>query len=129
MSWIELLSRIFEVCIIPLLGVLTAYLVQWIKAQSERLKTKTDNELQQKYLDMLEATISNCVIATNQVYVNSLKAQGAFGSVEQKKAFEKTYIAVMEILTEEAKVYLNEAVGDLQTYITAQIEAQVNLNK
>jgi hypothetical protein len=29
----------------------------------------------------------------------------------------------MTILTEEAKLYLAEAVGDLQAYITAQIEA------
>jgi hypothetical protein len=76
-----------------------------------------------KYLDMLEDTISDCVIATNQTYVETLKAQGAFGVVEQKIAFEKTYVAVMTILTEDAKVILTEALGDLQAYITAQIEA------
>lgn len=129
MNWIEMLEKIFEVCIIPLLGVLTSYLIVWIKTQSEHIKEKTNNELQQKYIDMLEGTISNCVIATNQTYVDALKAQGAFGSVEQKIAFEKTYVAIMTILTEEAKMYLTEAVGDLQAYITAQIEAQVNLNK
>jgi len=35
----------------------------------------------------------------------------------------------MTILSEDAKTYLNEAIGDLQTYIINQIEAQVNLNK
>ena len=129
MNWMEMLEKIFEVCVIPLLGILTAYLVQWIKAQSSRIQEQTDNELEKKYISMLEATISNCVIATNQTYVEALKAQGAFGTVEQKIAFEKTYVAVMTILTEEAKKYLTEAVGDLQAYITAQIEAQVNINK
>jgi hypothetical protein len=38
MNWIEMLSRIFEVCIIPLLGVLTTYLVAWVKTQSEHIK-------------------------------------------------------------------------------------------
>ena len=38
-------------------------------------------------------------------------------------------MTVMTILTDEAKLYLTEAVGDLQAYITAQIEAQVNINK
>jgi len=66
-----------------------------------------------KYITMLEGTISNCVVATNQTYVEALKAQGAFGVVEQKIAFEKTYVAIMTILTEEAKFYLAEAVGDL----------------
>lgn len=129
MNWIEMLSKIFEVCIIPLLGILTTYAVQWIKLQSQQIQEKTDNELEKKYIEMLEGTISNCVIATNQTYVESLKQQGAFGAVEQKIAFEKTYVAVMTILTDEAKKYLTEAVGDLQAYITAQIEAQVNLNK
>jgi hypothetical protein len=37
MNWMEMLSKIFEVCIIPLLGILTTYLVQWIKAQSKHI--------------------------------------------------------------------------------------------
>lgn len=126
MDWLELLQKIFDVCIIPLLGVLTAYAVQWIKLRSSQIQKTMDNEMLKKYTSMLEATISNCVIATNQTYVEALKEQNAFGSVEQKIAFEKTYVAVMEILTEEAKNYLQEMFGDLQAYITSQIEAQVN---
>ena len=129
MNWAEILTKIFELCVIPLLGILTTYLVQWIAVKKEEIKERTHNEKVNKYLDLLEGTISNCVIATNQTYVDALKAQGAFGLDEQKIAFEKTYVAVMTILTEDAKQYLNEAVGDLQEYITAQIEAQVNLNK
>lgn len=129
MDWLELLQKIFDVCIIPLLGVLTAYAVQWIKLRSSQIQKTMDNEMLKKYTSMLEATISNCVIATNQTYVEALKEQNAFGSVEQKIAFEKTYVAVMEILTEEAKNYLQEMFGDLQAYITSQIEAQVNKNK
>lgn len=129
MDWLELLQKIFDVCIIPLLGVLTTYLVQWIKLRSSQIQKTMDNELLKKYTSMLEDTISNCVIATNQTYVEALKEQNAFGSVEQKIAFEKTYVAVMEILTEEAKNYLQEVFGDLQAYITSQIEAQVNKNK
>ena len=30
MNWMEMLQKIFEVCIIPLLGILTAYLVAFI---------------------------------------------------------------------------------------------------
>lgn len=126
MDWLELLQKIFDVCIIPLLGVLTAYAVQWIKLQSSHMQKTMDNEMLKKYTSMLEATISNCVIATNQTYVEALKEQNAFGSVEQKIAFEKTFVAVMEILTDEAKDYLQEVFGDLQAYITSQIEAQVN---
>ena len=74
---------------------------------------------------MLDTTITDCIRATNQTYVNSLKEQGAFDKEAQKKAFKQTYDAVMAILTEDAKEYLNEAINDLNTYITNKIESGV----
>lgn len=126
---IEMLNEIFEVCIIPLLGVLTAYLVKFINAKSAELASSRQNELERKYITMLNDTITDCVIATTQTYVDSLKKQGAFDADAQKMAFTMTYTSVMNLLTEEATEYLNEAVGDLNLYITQKIEAEVNLNK
>ena len=129
MEWLILLADIFEVCVIPLLGVLTAYLVAFIRSKSKELAVKTDSELAQKYITMLGETISACVIATNQTYVENLKKDQIFDAEAQKEAFQKTYDAVMAVLTEEAKVYLANAYGDLNTYITNKIEAEVKLNK
>ena len=78
---------------------------------------------------MLAVTIENCVIATNQTYVEALKAAGKFDAEAQKTAFNMTKNAVMAILSDEAKKYLETAVGDLNEYITQQIEAAVNVNK
>lgn len=128
-QYTELIKQIFEVCLFPLLGVLTTFLIIFISKKAQELKATTDNELYHKYIDMLEQTIINCVIATNQTYVDALKAEGKFDAEAQKIAFQKTYDSVMAILSEDAKSYLNEAIGDLQTYIINQIEAQVNLNK
>ena len=129
MDYAELIKQIFEICLFPLLGILTTFLIIFISKKAQELKATTDNELYHKYIDMLEQTIINCVIATNQTYVDALKAEGKFDAEAQKIAFQKTYDSVMAILSEDAKSYLNEAIGDLQTYIINQIEAQVNLNK
>lgn len=129
MDTMTLLQQIFQVCIIPLLGVLTTYLVVFIKNKTEELKKTTDNELYQKYMDMLSETIVNCVIATNQTYVEALKNKNAFDAEAQKKAFEMTYQSVMNILSQDAIEFLNNAVGDLDAYIRRMIEAQVNVNK
>ena len=129
MEIMDLITQIFEVCIIPLMGILTAYFVKWIGVKTEELKEETKNEKTEKYLNMLNNTITNCVIATTQTYVDTLKARGAFDMEAQKTAFTMTYEAVAKLLTDEATEYLNEAVGDLNLYITQKIEAEVNLNK
>lgn len=129
MDWLNILQQIFELCIIPLLAIITRSLVIYISTKKDELKSKTDNELAKKYLDLLNETIANCVIATNQTYVEALKKGNAFTADAQKAAFEKTYQAVIATLSEEAQKYLPEVVGDLQTYITQKIEASVNQNK
>lgn len=129
MDWLNILQQIFELCVIPLLAIITRSLVIYISTKKDELKNKTDNELAKKYLDLLNDTIANCVIATNQTYVEALKKENAFTADAQKAAFEKTYQAVIATLSEEAQKYLPEVVGDLQTYITQKIEANVNQNK
>ena len=125
----QLIAQIFQICIIPLLGILTTFLVAWIKSKKDALKQQTDSELAKKYLDMLDNTITDCVIAMNQTYVNSLKQQGKFDSEAQKKAFTDVYNKVIAILGQDAIKYLNSAVGDLNEYISSKIEKEVNTNK
>ena len=129
MDYVEMLTQIFQVCIVPLLGILTTFLVQLIKTKQAELVAKTDSEMNKKYMDMLTDTITKCVIATNQTYVDALKNQNAFTKEAQEEAFIKTSSAVLTILSEDAKEYLNETLGDLNAYITTQIEAQVNAYK
>lgn len=129
MEWMALLQQIFELCIVPLLGVVTAYIVSYIKAKTKELNTNNSNEILTKYLTMLSDTVCDCVIATNQTYVNSLKDQNAFDADAQKKAFEMTYDAVVNVLSADAKEYLTNVYGDLSIYITNMIEAEVNRNK
>lgn len=124
-----LLAEIMEVVVIPLLGILTAYAVRWINAKTNEIAAKRESDLENKYLYMLSETITSCVIATTQTYVSTLKSKGEFTAEAQKEAFNQTYNAVMSILTEDAKEYLTEALGDLELYITQKIEAEVNNNK
>ena len=129
MDWAEILQNLFVVVIIPLLGLITKYIVQFFMVKNEEIKATTDNEIFKKYFDMLNKTITNCVIATNQTYVDALKDKNAFTAEAQKEALQKTYNAIMAILSEDAKDYLTNATGDLQGYIMNLIEAQVKENK
>jgi hypothetical protein len=125
----ELTSQLFQIVLIPLLGALTAFAVKWIKARTEAIQTTTENETLDKYLSMLSATVIDCVMATNQTYVETLKKQGSFDEEAQKEAFKQTYVAVLTILGDDAKDYLTAAVGDFHTYLTKLIEAEVKRAK
>ena len=129
MEWLPLLYEILQVCVIPLLGVLTAYVVKFINMKSVEIQANVDNDMADKYIAMVADTVSACVIATNQTYVEALKKQGKFDKEAQKEAFELTYNAVMAVLTDEAKHYLAAIYGDLTAYITTRIEAEVNVSK
>lgn len=129
MEWMDMLQQILEVCVIPLLGILTAYIVTFVNVKKEELKATTANATAQKYMDMIAQTISDCVIATNQTYVEALKKDNAFTEEAQKKAFEDTYQAVLAILSDDAKEYIAESFGDIQIYLINKIEAEVNIQK
>jgi hypothetical protein len=129
MDWMNLLYDIFDLCIIPLFGVLVAYVVKYINAKGNEIAANVDSELASKYIVMLTTTIADCVIATNQTYVEALKKEGKFDKDAQAKAFQMTYDAVMDILTDDAKEYLANFYGDLTLYLTKRIEAEVVANK
>lgn len=125
MDFNQIITIVFTVAVIPCLGILTAWLVSFINKKKEELKTKVDNELLQKYMDMLARTVSTCVVATNQTYVNTLKQKDEFGIEAQKAAFKMTFDNIMSILSEEAINYLTTFCGDITATVSNMIEHDV----
>ena len=126
---VEIISAVFELCILPLLLILTKYAVQFIGVKTKELTAKSDSDREKKYITMISTTVSDCVIATNQTYVESLKKQGKFDKEAQIVAFNKTKEAVLQILSADAIEYIHETTNDVDVYLTQLIEAQVNKTK
>lgn len=129
MNWTELLQQILEICIIPLLGVLTTFLIGYIKEKKDALICETDNANKQKYIELLANIITDCVRATNQTYVEALKKENAFTPEAQKEAFARTYKAIFEIIDQNMLEMLTYIYGDVETYIRQKIESAVNWEK
>ena len=129
MDYTYVLKQIFELLVFPVLSIAGIYLTYFIGTKISELKQKTNNDLINKYLDILDEVVTNAVLATTQTYVDSLKKQGKFDAEAQKVAFKQTYDAVMKVLTADAIKYLTESVGDLETYIVNKIEADVKMCK
>ena len=126
---LNLLKQIFEVCIIPLLGVLTTWLITYIRAKKIESKERYNLDVISQTLDSLEKLVVDCVLATKQTYVDELKKAGKFDREAQLAAFEKTKNAVLDVLSDDTKALLDSAIGDLGIYITQLIEAAVNSTK
>ena len=125
----ELLQEILTLCVFPLLGVLTAYAIKWLRAHELEILDRVDNDTADKYIALLFETISDCVSATTQTYVDELKKKGEFTAEAQKEAFQKTFDAVMQVLNDDAKDYLATIYGDLTAFIATKIEAEVRAQK
>lgn len=122
-------KEILEYVLIPLLIILTRYLIVFIDAKRKELKEKTNNELANKYIDMIYNTVTNCVLATNQTYVDSLKEQGNFDKEAQIKAFNETLAAIKVMLSEDALEYIHSITEDADFYLGKLIEASVRDQK
>ena len=129
MDWLHILEEIFDVCLVPLLGIATAALIAFIREKMAEGRDMVKTDLAAKYLYMLEATVVDCIKATNQTYVNALKDKNAFDAEAQKQALSLTKDAVFKILSDDAKNYLNNFVGDLDVLIQEKIEANIESSK
>lgn len=106
MNWSEFLDIVLKIFIIPVIGILGTTLVAFIKAKSQELILKTKSATVAKYIRMAQETVTACVIATNQTFVDVLKKQGKFDKAAQQEAFERTKSAVLSILSADAIAYL-----------------------
>ena len=129
MEWNEIISTLLYAIITGAFGVLTTIATIWIKQKMGIARQNAKTEEGKKYLGMLEETIVNCVLTTNQTYVSNLKKDNVFDAEAQKNAFKMTYDSVMSVLSADTMKFLNETYNDVPKLIESMIEAQVNKNK
>lgn len=125
----ELISTIVYGVLIPILPILTAYLVQVLKAKTTEAQTKIDNVTINKYIDIAEDAVCTAVTSVTQTYVDSLKASGSFDAEAQKKAFEEARIKAITIMGDTAKETIETTYGDLNAWLDNKIEYYVGRNK
>lgn len=105
-------------------------LLAWgIKALTNWLKSKTENETLEKYINLASGAVELAVKETTQTYVDSLKKENAFDSAAQKIAFEKTLETAKGLLTEKALEAVATAYGDVNAWLSSKIESEVAASK
>ena len=115
---LNILAAVTTCIILPLISFLGIKLSQWL---STKIKDEKAAALFTKAVDI----VTNAVRITFQTYVESLKNSGSFGKEEQLIAFEKAKAIITSELTEDLKTFIAQNYGDLQTWISNQIEATI----
>lgn len=125
----EILEILMTVVIIPAIPIVVNHAVKAFKEWAVSKAVQSESETIEHYLMDITDTISAVVLCTTQTYVDALKAQGKFDEEAQKIAFEKTKVAVMALLAEDAKDFLAQMYGDVDLWIDTKIEQIVKLQK
>lgn len=125
----DFLITLLEAVLIAAIPVLTAYAVKFLQAKSEQAAVQIENETAQAYLAEITSAVTTAVTATSQTYVDSLKASGAFTKEAQIEALLKAKDTALSILSAEAREFVEQAYGDITTYLEAKIEETVRNTK
>ena len=115
---LNILAAVTTCIILPLISFLGIKLSQW-------LSTKIKDEKAKALFTKATEIVTNVVRTTFQTYVESLKNSGSFGKDEQLIALNKAKQIITSELTEELKAFISENYGDLQAWISNQIEASI----
>lgn len=115
---LNVLAAVTTCIILPLISFLGIKLSQW-------LSTKIKDEKAQKLFAQATEIVTNAVRSTFQTYVESLKASGGFGKEEQLIALGKAKAIILSEMTTELKDWVTTNYGDLQSWISNQIEASI----
>ena len=129
----ELLQNILETIIYTIItgcGVFVVReLLRLLNGKIDEIQTSTklvEYEKLNKIIDNAQSILENIVISVNQVFVNSLKAEGKFNKESAEIAKNTAIDKATELLTDEAIKAIEIVYGSLDAYLDVNIEAIVN---
>ena len=119
---INVISAVVTTVLLPLITWAGTKLIQYIG-------TKVKNEKAVALLTTATTIVLNAGWSVFQTYVESLKASGSFNAEAQKTALSKAKDIALSQLGDDVKEYISSTYGNLDGWMTNQIESTINLLK
>ena len=116
---LNVLSVVVTAVVVPLISYLGFRLSQW-------LSTKIKDEKAKVLLTNAINVVTDAVRATFQTYVEALKKSGTFDKDAQIKAFTLAKDTVLKQLSDESVQFISSNYGDIDNWLTTQIESAIN---
>ena len=118
----NIISVLVTAVILPLISFAGSKLIAWLNA-----KIKDENGKIQ--LTVATTIVTNAVRSVFQTYVDTLKKNDIFDLKSQKIALTKVKDEAFAQMTDDIKEYITKNYGDLEAWLTTQIEATINVLK
>lgn len=112
---IELAFTIASVILVPMLS-------SW-------LRSKTQNEKLKSMISDVEHAVKTCVDFTEQTLVQKLKESGEWTADSQKTVLLDTVTDAIDMLLDSTRATLEANSIDIESFITAKIEAYIQSKK
>ena len=119
---INIISAVVTTVLLPLITWAGTKLIQYIG-------TKVKNEKASALLATATNIVLNAVRSVFKTYVESLKANGKFDSASQVEALKRAKDIALSQLGDDVKEYITANFGNLDGWLTNQIESSINLLK
>ena len=118
MNWSEV--------VISVVSIIVTALASWGVTERTRLiNSKIKDANAKEMLSSAVTTVSDVVKQVYQTYVEALKGQNAFTAEAQKEALAKALETIEAVLPEKVKAYLTDNFGNMEAWLTTQIEAAI----
>lgn len=119
---LNILSVVVSAVVLPLISLIGAKLVSFIN-------TKINDEKTSKLLSKATEIVTNAVRSVFQTYVEALKKNGTFDKESQISALNQAKNIAISQMTDEVKNYISTTYGDLDNWLSTNIEATINTLK
>lgn len=119
---INVISAVVTTVLLPLITWAGAKFIQY-------LSTKIKDEKASTYLTTATNIVVNAVRSVFQTYVESLKESGTFDNAAQVLALQRAKEITLAQLGDDIKEFITATYGNLDTWLTNQIEGTINLLK
>ena len=119
---LNIISDVVSAIVLPLISIGGTQLIKLINS-------KIKNQEASKLLSDATSIVLNAVRTVTQTYVDTLKANGSFNKDAQLVALNKAKDIALSQMSSDVKDFINANFGDVQLWITNQIEASINLLK
>lgn len=115
---IDVISIVVTTVVLPLITFIGIKLNLW-------LSTKIKDEKSRQILTGITRIVTSNVASVFQTYVEGLKKEGKFDEKAQSNALRYAKEQVLGELNEDAKAFISENFGDINNWITTQIESTI----